>query len=123
MINKQETKSELFIFDKCQMLYNYFAINNEDKLLFILTTDNLEGINLILAIEAAGNVLNRRKSVPILVKFLYHHLPAVRESAISSLSRKITPKIKNEFYFAAKMETNETLLLLLESKMKKLKTI
>jgi len=105
------------------MLYNYFAINNEDKLLFILTTDNLEGINLILAIEAAGNVLNRRKSVPILVKFLYHHLPAVRESAISSLSRKITPKIKNEFYFAAKMETNETLLLLLESKMKKLKTI
>jgi len=101
--------------DNAELKYKLLAKTDPDEFLSVLNQNDLDYLNLVLAIEASILIEDRRKLIPILFKYIYHAVPSVKEAAIYVLSSKMTKKIKKEFIKAEEIEQSETIRVLLNS--------
>lgn len=112
---KSNNKDVNFLLEKKDEIYKILAKNAQDELIFIIEQNGLSDLDLLSAIEASYIISNRRKLIPVLLNYISHPLPAIRESAISVLAKRTTKKIKDKFMDAYCEEQNEVIKDLLYS--------
>ncbi|MFZ4768656.1 MAG: hypothetical protein ACOYLO_00650 [Ferruginibacter sp.] len=105
---KNKVTSKAFPNDK-ELRYVTMAKKVPDEFLKIIESGELTGENLIYAIEACLAIKNRKKIIPIIIKYIESPIPAIREVVIYILTAKMTVKIKDELLLLYEKEQNESL--------------
>jgi len=94
--------------EKIEKTYIDMAIDEPNKLLEVLSKPDIPYNLLLPALEASIFIeTNRKKLVLIIMQYIKHPIPAIRESAVFILTNNLTNKVRKAFEKAYEHEENE----------------